>query len=72
VLVYTRQLGEKVKAGDALADVIDPVSGETSTIRCTVDGVFFARSAHRHVLRGMNIGKVAGASAYRSGDLLSQ
>ncbi len=72
VLVYTRQLGDKVKAGDGLADVIDPVTGETTTVRCTVDGVFFARSAHRHVLRGMNIGKVAGASAYRSGDLLSQ
>jgi predicted deacylase len=72
VLVYTRKLGDKVSAGDALADVIDPVSGETSTIRCTVDGVFFARSAHRHVLRGMNIGKIASATAYRSGDLLSQ
>jgi len=72
VLVYTRKLGDKVKAGDGLADVIDPVTGETSTIRCTTDGVFFARSAHRHVLRGMNIGKVAGASAFRSGDLLSQ
>ncbi|MBY0240579.1 MAG: succinylglutamate desuccinylase/aspartoacylase family protein [Burkholderiaceae bacterium] len=72
VLVYTRKLGDKVKAGDGLADVIDPVSGDTTTVRCTTDGVFFARSAHRHVLRGMNIGKVAGASAFRSGDLLSQ
>jgi predicted deacylase len=72
VLVYTRDLGERVKAGDALADVIDPVSGQTTSVRCSVDGVFFARSAHRHVLRGMSIGKVAGASAFRSGELLSQ
>ncbi|SFU89649.1 succinylglutamate desuccinylase/aspartoacylase family protein [Pseudoduganella namucuonensis] len=72
VLVYTRDLGERVAAGDALADVIDPVTGETTSVRCTVPGVFFARSAHRHVLRGMNIGKVAGAAAFRSGELLSQ
>lgn len=72
VLVYTRDLGDVVQAGDAIADLIDPVSGETTVVRASVAGVFFARSAHRHVLRGMNIGKVAGATAYRAGDLLSQ
>jgi len=71
ILIYTRELGAKVAAGDALADLIDPVSGETTVLRATVDGVFFARSAHRHVIRGMNVGKVAGAKAYREGDLLS-
>jgi predicted deacylase len=72
VLVYTRDLGERVVPGDAIADLIDPVSGETTVLRVSVAGVFFARSAHRHVLRGMNVGKVAGAEAYRAGDLLSQ
>ncbi|WP_300751166.1 succinylglutamate desuccinylase/aspartoacylase family protein [Janthinobacterium sp.] len=72
VLVYLREMGEVLAAGDALADLIDPVSGATTTLRCTVAGVFFARSAHRHVLRGMNVGKVAGAIAYRGGSLLSQ
>ena len=65
-------LGERVAPGDAIADLIDPVSGETTVVRAGVAGVFFARSAHRHVLRGMNVGKVAGARAYRAGDLLSQ
>jgi len=41
-------------------------------LRCTGAGVFFARSAHRHVLRGMNVGKVAGSIAFRGGSLLSQ
>ena len=71
ILVYTRDLGAQVKAGDTLADLIDPVSGETTALKAAVDGVFFARSAHRHVIRGMNVGKVAGAQAYREGDLLS-
>ena len=72
ILVYTRELGARVAPGDAVADLIDPVSGETTVIRAGVAGVFFARSAHRHVIRGMNVGKVAGAQAYRAGDLLSQ
>ena len=71
VLVYTRDMGTQVEAGDPLADIIDPVSGETTVLRSPVTGVFFARSAHRHVLRGMNVGKVASAVAYRTGDLLS-
>jgi predicted deacylase len=71
ILVYTRALGARVVAGDAIADLIDPVSGDTTVLRAAVDGVFFARSAHRHVIRGMNVGKVAGAKAYRDGDLLS-
>ena len=72
VLVYLREMGDTLAAGDAVADLIDPVSGDTTTLRCTVAGVFFARSAHRHVLRGMNVGKVAGSVAYRGGSLLSQ
>jgi predicted deacylase len=72
ILVYTREMGERLAAGDALADLIDPVSGETTVLRSPVAGVFFARSAHRHVLRGMNVGKVAGATAFRAGLLLSQ
>jgi predicted deacylase len=71
ILVYTRELGARVAAGDAIADLIDPVGGATTVLRATVDGVFFARSAHRHVIRGMNVGKVAGTKAYREGDLLS-
>ena len=72
VLVYTRDLGAQLQPGDAIADLIDPVSGITTVLRASVAGVFFARSAHRHVLRGMNVGKVAGATAFRAGDLLSQ
>jgi predicted deacylase len=72
VLVFLKNLGERVEAGDAIADLIDPVSGKVSTLRATVPGVFFARTAHRHLLRGMAVGKVAGAKAFRAGKLLSQ
>ncbi|MBC7454313.1 MAG: succinylglutamate desuccinylase/aspartoacylase family protein [Massilia sp.] len=72
VLVFLARLGERVEAGAAIADLIDPVSGAVSTLRTSVAGVFFARTAHRHLLRGMSVGKIAGARAFRAGQLLSQ
>ncbi|SHM75354.1 hypothetical protein SAMN05192549_102412 [Duganella sacchari] len=71
ILLYRRQLGERVEAGDVIAELIDPVSGQATPLRTEVAGVFFARSGYRHVLRGMNIGKVAGRDAFREGKLLS-
>jgi len=72
VLVFLKNLGDKVQAGDAIADLIDPVSGKTTTLKSSVAGVFFARTAHRHLLRGMAVGKIAGPVAFRAGQLLSQ
>ncbi len=71
VVVFRQPLGARLAAGEAVADLIDPVSGAVTTIRNTVPGVFFARTAHRHLLRGMAIGKIAGATAFRAGKLLS-
>jgi uncharacterized protein len=72
VLVFLKNLGKRVEAGEAIADLIDPVSGKVTTLRPTVAGVFFARTAHRHLLRGMAVGKIAGAKAFRTGKLLGQ
>jgi predicted deacylase len=72
VLVFTRALGDTVGAGESVADLINPISGATTHITATVNGVFFARTAHRHLLRGMNIGKIAGPVAFRAGKLLAQ
>ncbi len=72
VLVFRKNLGNKVAAGEAVADLIDPVSGKTTELSSKVGGVFFARTAHRHLLRGMAVGKIAGPVAFRAGQLLSQ
>lgn len=71
MLVYLRALGDSVAAGDAIVDLIDPASGHTTTLRAGVDGVFFARLSHRYVIRGMNVGKIAGVHPHREGNLLS-
>ena len=72
ILVFLQPLGARLAAGTVVADLIDPVSGAVTPIRNTVPGVLFARTAHRHLLRGMAVGKIAGATAFRAGKLLSQ
>jgi hypothetical protein len=71
VLVFLRDLGERVRAGEPLAEVIDPISGAASVVAAPVDGLFFARECKRYAIAGMPIGKVAGREARRTGALLS-
>jgi predicted deacylase len=72
VLVLLKRLGDRVWAGEAVADIVNPVSGATSTVRATQDGLLFASTAHRHLMRGMQVCKIAGVTPFRSGPLLSQ
>jgi predicted deacylase len=72
VLVFLKALGERVAAGEAVVDIVNPVTGDTTTLRASRDGLLFASTAHRHLLRGMHICKIAGATPFRSGSLLSQ
>jgi len=71
VLVFHKQLGEQVEAGEPIADVVNPVSGQVTPVAASRAGLLFASTAHRHLLRGMHICKVAGAESFRSGNLLS-
>ena len=72
VLVFLKALGEHVDAGEAVADIVNPVSGATATIRASTGGLLFASTAHRHLQRGMQVCKIAGTTPFRSGSLLSQ
>jgi predicted deacylase len=72
VLVFLKALGEQVAAGEAVADIVNPVTGATATVRASRGGLLFASTAHRHLLRGMHICKIAGDTPFRSGSLLSQ
>jgi predicted deacylase len=71
VLVFHKKLGEQVEAGEPIADIVNPVSGKVSTLSASRAGLLFASTAHRHLLRGMHVCKVAGEESFRSGDLLS-
>ena len=71
VLVFHKKLGEQVEAGEPIADIVNPVSGQVTSVAATHAGLLFASTAHRHLLRGMHVCKVAGADSFRSGNLLS-
>jgi predicted deacylase len=71
MVVFLRQPGDTVRAGTPMVDIIDPLSGETTTLTAAVDGLFFARENRRFAVAGMALGKVAGVDALRSGSLLS-
>jgi len=71
VLVFRKKLGEKVAAGEPIADIVNPVSGQVTAVAASRPGLLFASTAHRHLLRGMHVCKVAGTDSFRSGSLLS-
>ncbi|MFZ2990619.1 MAG: succinylglutamate desuccinylase, partial [Ideonella sp.] len=71
ILIFLAELGSELRAGTALAELIDPLSGAVTTLACPVDGVFFARESRRFVAAGSRIAKVAGEAAVRRGKLLS-
>lgn len=72
VLVFLKKLGDKVKAGEPIAELTNAFSGTVTTLSAKRDGVFFASTAHRHLLRGMHVCKLAGSKAFRQGNLLGQ
>ncbi|MEO9876328.1 MAG: succinylglutamate desuccinylase/aspartoacylase family protein [Anderseniella sp.] len=75
IVVYTADIGQFVKKGDVLVEIIDPLSdGDMVVDRITAaaDGLFFARSNQRLAWPGETVGKVQGteALAHRTGKLL--
>ncbi|GAB4400213.1 MAG: M14 family metallopeptidase [Rhodoferax sp.] len=70
VLVIQAPLGQMLAEGDPVAEVIDPISGRADTVCTDVAGVFYAHIRDRYVQAGGEIGKVAGAKAFRTGPLL--
>jgi predicted deacylase len=71
ILVFRAGVGTRVKAGDVIADIIDPHTGAVVAATAGSDGVMFARISSRFVTQGMRLAKVAGTTAKRTGKLLS-
>ncbi len=71
VVVYHHAPGDRIEAGQCVADVVCPDSGRTSPVRATTSGVLYARIATRWATPGARLGKIAGATPVRTGKLLS-
>jgi predicted deacylase len=70
VLVFAAVPGQWLKQGDLVAEIINPISGMAEAVRAGVDGVFYARIRDRYVTAGCEVGKIAGATPFRTGALL--
>ncbi|MBQ0929276.1 succinylglutamate desuccinylase/aspartoacylase family protein [Ideonella sp. 4Y16] len=71
MVVFLKEPGAEVVEGEPIVDVIDPITGQVSTLGAGTTGLFFARENRRFAVAGMALGKVAGVDARRSGSLLS-
>ncbi len=70
VVVFAAQVGQILQVGDLIAEVIDPLSAHSQRVLAGVAGVFYARIRERYVLAGGELGKIAGATAFKTGELL--
>ncbi|CAG4887431.1 succinylglutamate desuccinylase/aspartoacylase family protein [Paraburkholderia saeva] len=73
VVVYrpAAQVGTWLDAGTEIADIVDPLTGQVATLKNAVAGVLYARHSARFATAGLEVARVAGAKAYRTGSLLS-
>ena len=71
VIVFVKQPGDEVEAGEVVAEIIDPLERRVTPVLATYPGLLYARVHKRYATRDMAIAKVAGAVAFRSGNLLS-
>ena len=71
VLVYRTPLGAWVKRGDPIADIVDPMSDQVTTLVAGVEGVLFTRRVVRYVHTGAMVAQIAGGTPFREGNLLT-
>jgi predicted deacylase len=72
LVAYRLRLGDRVRAGDVVATIIDPL-GEAVDVLAETDGLLFARHSQTYAWPGKVIGKIAGKSPLpsRQGKLLT-
>ncbi|WP_375741379.1 succinylglutamate desuccinylase/aspartoacylase family protein [Pseudomonas boanensis] len=71
VVSFLQPVGARVKVGDPLFEVIDPLSDRHSVVRASTDGILYARERLRFAQPGLWLAKVAGSIPIRHGRLLS-
>lgn len=69
-LSWHRALGDVVRRGEVIAEIIDAESGQRYPVLAECDGLLFARTNLRQVSAGAKLGKIAGNQPLRAGTLL--
>jgi uncharacterized protein len=70
IVVYRAEIGAKLKAGDAVFDIVDPLTDAVTTVTTNNDGVLYMRRAIRFVTAGSPMGRVTGSTPIQTGVLI--
>ncbi|SHK22969.1 succinylglutamate desuccinylase/aspartoacylase family protein [Paraburkholderia terricola] len=70
ILIHRAKIGDRIHVGQALFDIVDPLTDETTTVSSNTEGVFYMRRAIRFVTAGAPLGRVTGTRPFRTGVLL--
>lgn len=70
VVVFAAEPGQLLQKGDLVVEIINPLANTTERVLAGVAGVFYARIRDRYITAGGELGKIAGAQAFRTGALL--
>ena len=71
VVVHRCAIGAVLQPGDPVADIVNPLTDEVTTLIATRGGRVFARHVQRFATAGDTIARVAGSEAFRTGNLLT-
>lgn len=70
IVVFCAEPGDFLRVGDPVADLIDPLANTTVQVCAEVEGVLYARTNDRYALPNDDLANIAGAVAFRTGNLL--
>jgi predicted deacylase len=70
MVVFAAEVGQTMAVGDLVAEVIDPVANHTHRVLAEVAGTLYARIRDRYITSGGELAKIAGATPFRTGELL--
>ena len=70
LVVFAGQVGQVMQVGDLVAEIINPLTGQTHRVLAGVDGTLYARIRDRYITTGGELAKIAGAKPFRTGELL--
>jgi predicted deacylase len=70
VIPHRRGIGDAVRAGETIAEVLDPLEDRLVPLVARIDGILYARHWTRFATAGMLVARIAGEGAVRTGELL--
>jgi len=60
LIVYTRDVGDSVEAGDTIAEIVDPLANRVTPVVSRIAGMLYARHLQRYAQPGMELCRVVG------------